>query len=111
MEITRVVFEKHGSCKSLATCSVVLDDCLQLNNIRLYKNNKNKEYYLVLPSKQDVYQEVKNKNKGINLEVKKETGYEEFYHPVNPSFYKKLLVTVSECYSEFKTNKKFVFRF
>lgn len=112
MKITRVVIDEsvkgHGTF--LASCSIVLDDCLRLNDIRLFKN-KVKGYYLILPSKQDIYKEVETINDGLNLalpckEPKECTSekkiYDEFFHPIDSSFYKDILETIKEGYKKYE---------
>lgn len=119
MKISRIVFEKESENKPkpLARCYVVLDDCLRLNNICLYHNEKG--YYLVLPSKQDLYREVQEVNEGIKLELPKNKNdlvsgenkkYEEFYHPLSNSFYKTLLNEVLHGYRWCKKKELLVYR-
>lgn len=99
MNITKILFKDSATSKSLAVCSVVLDDCLKLENISLY-HNKEKGYYLVMPSKQDVYQSVENCNKGVELNFPKGENkkYEEFFFPLSAEFYKTLLSSVERGY-------------
>lgn len=107
MDISRVIFYSKDRCKkALAVCSVVLDDELRLNDILLFKNEKG--YFLVLPSRQDVYQDVKRLNEGVEIKIPKNAlegtdskkKYEEFFHPVNGSLYKKLLAAIVEAYEK-----------
>lgn len=114
MKITRIIFEDNDiKDKSLAVCSIVLDDSLRLNEIRLYRNNKG--YYLVLPSRQDIYQEVQEMNSKSNIELPKNEKegkeYEEFFFPLENSLYKVMLSTVVECFSKRKENGTKSFRF
>lgn len=108
MKVTRVIFKQHTDRdKSLAECSIILDDCLKLSNIKLFKNENG--FYLVLPSKQDVYQSIDelNPSKVIVYPEKSEGSkkfYEEFYNPVDSNFYKLLLSAVSAGYRLYKTN-------
>ena len=101
MNVTRVVFyAKDRNKKALAACSVVLDDELRLNDLLLFKGEKG--YFLILPSRQDVYQDVKKLNDGIEVVFPKNTldgtnskkKYEEFYHPLKGDLYKKILDAV-----------------
>ena len=106
MEITRITFEKQDiTDKSLAVCSVVLDDCLKLSDIKLFKNSNG--FYLCLPSKQDIYQEVEEANpcmviKRPERKIAKGKNYEEFYNPVVASFYKMLLDSITKEYISLK---------
>lgn len=112
MKITRVNFKEKNNNGSLATCSVVLDDCLMLSEISLYKGDKG--YYLILPSKQDVYKSIKDLNKGISIEYPVNSKnceggkkvYEEFFHPVTNSFYNELLSEILVGYNICIVNKK-----
>lgn len=114
MNITKVSIEsENDKGKALAICSVVLDNELKLTKIKLYYN-KEKGYYLVLPSKQDTYQEVQNLNKDLDISIpegKCEKKYDEYYFPVERSFYKNLLDVIVDCF--FKSKKEGVksFRF
>lgn len=97
MEVTRVVFYVTDRAKKpLAVCSVILDDELRLNDIQLFKNENG--YFLTLPSKQDIYQDVENLNKGLSVVFPKNAlscngkkRYEEFFHPLCNTLYKKVL--------------------
>lgn len=106
MEITRITFEKQDiTDKSLAVCSIVLDDCLKLSNIKLFKNSTG--FYLCLPSKQDVYQEVEEVNPCVVIKRPERNNrngknYEEFYNPVVSSFYKMLLDSITREYTALK---------
>jgi len=108
MKITRVVIEKHKDTdKSLAICSVVLDDCLKLSEIKLFRNSDG--FYLCLPSKQDIYRELEEINSNVVIkrperaEIKGKM-YEEFYNPVVSSFYKMLLDSITREYVRVKSN-------
>lgn len=108
MDVTRVVFySKDRNKKALAACSVILDDELRINDILLFRQDTgDKNYFLVLPSRQDVYQEVQGLNGELNIKfppnslegttVKKK--YEEFYHPVKGSLYRTILKAIVEAY-------------
>jgi len=114
MNITKIIFEEFSRKeKSLAVCSIIFEDSLKLNKIKLYKNNE-KGFYLVLPSKQDIYQEIEGLNEGKNLilPTKKSTDrqYEEFFFPIESELYKKMLSTVLECFPIFREKGVLVFR-
>ena len=107
MKITKILYKASVTSKALVLCSVVLDDCLKLENISLYHNNE-KGYYLVMPSKQDVYQSVEKCNKGKDLVFPKKEGkkYEEFFFPLSANFYKDLLLSVEKGYERYKKDGK-----
>lgn len=107
MDVTRVVFySRDHKSKSLAVCSVILDDELRLNDISLFKNERG--YFLVLPSKQDIYSGILklNEDKTVSLprnpleESDGKKKYQEFYHPVRCSVYKKILDAVVKEYEK-----------
>lgn len=115
MNITRIVFidiNTDSSRQYLATCSIVLEDCLKLTGIRLFrKTGSESEYYLVFPSKQDVYREVSKVNKDIEVKFPENTYkngkgekkmYEEFFFPLNKKFYSYILEVILEGYNECK---------
>lgn len=101
MNVTRVVLYSKDRCKkALAVCSVILDDELRLNDLSLFKNKNG--YFLILPSRQDVYQEVESLNSGVSIQFPKNSlagtnskkKYEEFFHPLKGGLYKKILEAV-----------------
>lgn len=107
MKVTRVVVHENKAKKGkpLFLCSVILDDCLMLSDIRLYSGEKG--YYLCLPSKQDVFREVRDMNPETHVvfpEIEYKDAectcrkYDEFYHPVEQEFYYSLLDTVVYAY-------------
>lgn len=109
MKVTRVIVHENKARrgKPLLLCSVVLDDCLMISDIRLFSGEKG--YYLCLPSKQDVFREVQDLNGAVELELPssrcEEDGnkkYEEFYHPVDSEFYRELLGVVVGAYDLWK---------
>lgn len=110
MIITRVLFKKPvgSTIKSLAICDIVLGDCLRVADIRLFKNEDG--YYLVFPSKQDVYQNISMLNPDLEIQYPTAVSgcskgkYEEFYHPVSTEFYEKLLSVVVDGYKLYKKN-------
>lgn len=110
MKVTKIVFNdyKKDFTKPKAVCSIILDDCLKLNGVRLYSNEEG--YYLVLPSCEDIYQKVEKLNPDLEItfpecvyvEKSRKKDYEEFYHPVSSSFYKVLLNSVVTAYEAMK---------
>lgn len=115
MKITKIIFEEFDKKeKSLAVCSIIFEDSLKLNKIKLYKN-KDKGFYLVLPSKQDVYQEIEGLNEGTEIVLPSKNsinkGYEEFFFPVESGLYKIMLSTVVECFPKFREKGVLVFKF
>lgn len=121
MKVTRIKYSKQiPDNKALTTCSVVLDDCLMLDGIRLF-HSKSKGYYLVLPSKQDVYQEVVALNKDVELSIpkgktqqeeKKQNGksYEEYFYPLKSELYKEMLECIIDGYEWCKENRVWSYR-
>ena len=107
MNVTKVVFrsdeESSRKFKSIVLCDIVLDDKLKLYGARLYKKKRG-DYFLVFPSKQDTYQELRELNKGIDLEIPEvdssnmRNGYEEFFFPMDSEFYRNLLGIVLDGY-------------
>lgn len=118
MKVTKVTFEESDSiAKSLALCSIVLDDCLKISGINLYQNDKG--YYLVLPSREVIYQELESLNKDVKIKYPKRQDdntstkkkeYEEFFYPVESFLYKDLLNAVVEGYSQYKHKGKWSYR-
>ncbi len=117
MKVSRVIFqdvEKHKG-SFLATCSVVLDEQLKLNEIRLYKGRDNKNY-LVLPSKQDICREILDLNKDIDIRTPvnctdlKNVKYNEYFHPVDSFLYRELLDAIVKGYKNFIDTGKISYR-
>ena len=118
MKVTKVTFEESDSiAKSLAVCSIVLDDCLKISEINLYRNEKG--YYLVLPSRKTVYEEIEKTNPEVEFKYPKKQEesnsskkkmYEEFFYPVESFLYKELLKAVVEGYSQYKHKGKWSYR-
>lgn len=117
MRVTRVVYEvkRRDSAKPLAICSIILDDCLKLNGVRLYSGDKG--YYLVLPSCEDIYQKVQELNPNLKItfpecvyiDKNKKKDYEELYHPVTSNLYHELLQQVVLGYELMKQTGKRVY--
>lgn len=110
MKVTKVIVHKvlEGS-SSQAICSAVLDDCLKLSDILLCKNDEG--FFLILPSKQDVYKEVNTLNEGISIKYpvnhrEKCKRFEEFYHPVSRDFYIYLRDSIVDAYLKCKDNEE-----
>lgn len=120
MKVSRVIFHTDKEYKgALAVCSIVLDDCLLLSDICLYKQ---KDYFITYPSKQDVYNAVEDLNEGLNILYPTNTKYgkgnksfEEYFHPLTKEFYVYVLDCIVEGYNEYKKLskkvKKFSYRF
>lgn len=117
MKVSRVILQDVDKHKGsfLATCSIVLDEQLKLNEIRLYKNREGKEY-LVLPSKQDICKEILDMNKGndirtpVNCTDLKNCDYNEYFHPVDSFLYRELLEAVVSGYKSFLETGKSSYR-
>jgi DNA-binding cell septation regulator SpoVG len=110
MKVTKVVVHKmFDNCAFQALCSVVVDDCLKLSDILLCKNEKG--YFLIFPSKQDVYKEINSLNEGVSIKYpvnrrdKYNEGskkYEEFFYPVSHSFYTFIRDCIIDAYNRCK---------
>lgn len=115
MEVTRVIFSKvnvdvdtEKKNGYVASCDVVLDDCLMLKDISLCVRKNSTDFNLMFPSKQDVYKSVKDINEGVSIKyppnpkkrffVSGNKSYEEFYHPLSNDFYMRLLKVVSDAF-------------
>lgn len=109
MKITNVFFIKYVLPEGdgfKGECTVMLDDVLVICNLRLHK--KENKYFLIMPSKQTVYRDVKEANPDVFLQypeksvqrkaIDKNKVYEEFYHPVSKEFYEFLLSSVVNKY-------------
>lgn len=90
--------------KAVAICDIVLDSKLKLRDVRLYR--KEGKYFLVFPSKQDLYKKIQQMNPNIelNLPLPKDGGvenskFEEFFFPVDSAFYAQLLEIVVDGYT------------
>ena len=106
MVITKILYNEEVCLKALAVCDIVFDDSLKVVGVRLYKNSTG--YYLVFPSKQDIYQNVQQVNAGVSVvlpevsESKRKKEYEEFFYPMNSAFYGEIL---NEVVSGYELNK------
>ena len=106
MKVSRIVYAEKDGNHCCACCSVVLDDCLKLTGIMLCK--KSEGYYLILPSKQDIYKTIKELNDSVsikypvNLRENRDSDskkYEDFYYPVTKDFYNYLLEVIIDGYN------------
>lgn len=113
MNVTRVVYYESDNLNvgQLVSCAVILDECLRLNDIRLYMDDV-KGYFLVLPNKHDIYKEVARVNKKkIAMPVGSETKhFGELYHPVDSSFYSSLVDVIVSGYENYKETGKRSYR-
>lgn len=101
MKITKIVYRNsNDKDKALAECDIVFDDVLKVTNIRLY--HKRSGFYLIFPSKQDMANELLDENKGKDivtpscLSPSRSKNWEEFYYPIDASFYAVIRDTVVE---------------
>lgn len=121
--VTKVVYKwdeaELREKKAVAICDIVLDSKLKLRDVRLYR--KEGKYFLVFPSKQDLYKKIQQMNPGLklNLPLPRNSGvengkFEEFFFPVDSAFYAQLLEIVVDGYSSLgsiniKKNKGLVY--
>lgn len=113
MRVTKIRYSRGISY--LAMCSIVIDDCLRLNEVRLYKSKTEASgYNLVFPSKQDVYRDVKKMNGDSEIVLPKNNRakrdpkkqYEEFFHPLTNEAYSIILREVIKGYESDSTMSK-----
>lgn len=111
MKITRVEYKLNTKNDKgiglVSICNVILDNCLVLSDIKLCKAENN-SFYLLMPSKQDAFAELKtfNASKGIEIDVperrfkgdSKKLKWDEYFHPVTREFYAYLSNTISNGY-------------
>lgn len=110
MEITEIKYNyPPAHINAIMMCSVVFDDCMVLKDIRLCQSHE-KGYFLIFPSKQNLYNELEkyNKDLGIDIEYPKmkhgkggKKLWEEYFYPISSEFYKYMLSTVIEGYESF----------
>lgn len=87
----------------LARCSVVLDNCLKLNDIKIFVGKDGR--YIVFPDRADLTkyscecQNTLSKNKG-----------NECFHPVGRGFYEELKGIVLDGYARFERDGEYVYR-
>ena len=117
MKVSKVLYKSNkNSNKALAVCDIILSECLKLEGICLYKNEKS-GYFLVFPSKQDLYKEIEGMNPGVEIAfppvsnscTNRDKKYEEFFYPMSSDFYKELLSIVVDGYNYSKESKKNVY--
>lgn len=111
MKITRVKYDVKGDKEKVglvALCSIVLDNCLKMQSIKLCRKEDG-EYYLIFPSKQDAFLELVRHNERQGKEIaiperkssnSKKTVYEEYFHPVTGEFYVEIKDTLVKGYEE-----------
>lgn len=109
MKATQVNFKGTKQTKALAVVSIVLDNCLKLDHIRLYRKPEGK-YYLVFPSVQDVSQQLQKNNPNVVIKCPKrekcEKKWDEFYFPMKSEFYEYLLEVVLDGYKVYRKEGK-----
>lgn len=106
IRVTKVVYrDSNNTDKALAECDVVLEDSLKLTGIRLYKKDA---YFLIFPNKQDFANElIKEGGCSENAHLRcfspdRKKDREEFYYPVDVSFYALIRDIVAEGYEEIR---------
>lgn len=117
MKVSRVIFQENNKCKGsfLAVCSIVLDEQLRLNDIRVYMGKDGKEY-LVMPSKQDICKDIIKMNKleeiktPVNCTGSENCKYDEYFHPVDSDLYREMLEVVVNGYKRFRETGKQSYR-
>lgn len=110
MKITKIVFrESNDKDKALTECDIVFDGVLKVVDVRLY--HKQSGYYLVFPSKQDIAKDLVDENKGKDivkpscLSPSRKKNWEEFYYPIDSTFYAVVRDTVVEGYKTTKNSQ------
>jgi len=122
MVVTKIIYTNKATIDNkdgfMATCDIVLDDSIKLSYIKLFKKMScdDDSYYLVFPSRQDIYKDIKLMNKEIGIVLPKNKReyfvkdisrqYEEFYHPVKKSFYDMLLKVILKGYMQCTIDSK-----
>lgn len=99
MKITKVKYYdigEHRNSKYLARCSVVLDDCLMLNGIRILSGDKGR--YVIMP--------VKETSKGWGNASGKG---EDVFHPVKQSYSAYLSKVILEGYEVYEKDGSLVY--
>ena len=114
MKVSKVLYKSNkNSNKALAMCDIVISECLRLEDVCLYKNEKS-GYFLVFPSRQDIYKEIEQLNQGVKLVFppisnacsSREKKYEEFFYPMSNVFYRELLAIVVDGYEIMRDSGK-----
>lgn len=110
MSVSRIVFNSihDGDCGCLlGSVDVFIEDCLRVRNVRLFASAI-KGYYLVFPSKQDLYSSIEKLNPDIQIKFSEVQGgtdadgkrlYDEYFFPVNSEYYKYLLEVITDAYN------------
>lgn len=94
MEITKIRYQLSGKKYPLAVCSVVLDDCLKLDKIKLCEGSKGK--YIMYPEKPK--------------DLEKEDGHirrNEYFHPIKKDFAIYLESAIIEGYKKLTESGSF----
>lgn len=112
MKVTKVMLYTRRKAPHILTfCSVVMDDSLKLNDIQLCVKGDG-ERFLILPSRQDIYEHVGKLNResgvdvvlpeinSVTVSTNDKKKYEEFFHPVSADLYRNILNACSTAYDE-----------
>lgn len=101
MEITKVKFYDmgtHNNPKFLACCSVVLDNCLMLNDIKVLSGNKGR--YIIMPEKSKCNRKDKADSNNSS---------EDVFHPVKQSYFAYMTEVILKGYEVCSENGSFVY--
>lgn len=96
MKITRVKYYDLGnnSCeKFLGKCSIVIEDCLILHDIRILEGKKGR--YVIMPEKAKA---------GLNINTSMNKEGEDVFHPVSQSFFSYMKDVILKGYEEYELN-------
>lgn len=99
MKITKIRFYDIGELDSrfLAKCSIVLDDCIMVHDIKLLNGKGGK--YIVMPERSQ------NNTKSII----KNNEEDDVFHPVRKSFFNYMKKVIFEGYDEYKAKGEKVY--
>ena len=106
MQVTKIhyqLLERKNNSYPLAKCSVILDDCLKLDEIRIYDGAKGK--YVTFPGKFR-FQKDDDGNRRLVVDKGRKN---EYYHPVDKGFAKYLKDIITEGYTQLFENGVFVY--
>lgn len=124
MRVTKVMLYTRRKAPHILTfCSVIMDDSLKLNDIQLCEKGTG-ERFLILPSRQDIYDYIGKLNKEsvadivlpevnsatVSTNDKNNKKYEEFFHPVSADLYREILHACSTAYDELDGTDKVTWR-
>lgn len=93
MKITNVKFydiNKNEDSKFLAKCSVVLDNCIMLHDIKVL--NGKKGLYVVMPRKQNIQENIGNSKNNVS---------EDIFHPVSKVYFLYMSSVILSAYKDF----------